>query len=181
MSERRKGMKNLMLRALITTSCLFAVVACGDDSSTSRDTSGDTATPSHSVVLRYETTGGCLMMGPNCATYVVYSDGTVEVYRTGENAPAEVVGSIPEAEVAAFLDSVDDTDFEALAAEVGPGTCNACVDGIDYIVTLTLADGPIELDSTIVNFDLTNDFFANVETLMEDVRAVGELAIQQRG
>lgn len=120
------------------------------------------------------------MMGPNCSTYVVYSDGTVEIYRTGESAPAEVVGSIPAAEVSAFLDSVKGTDFEALAVEVGPGTCNSCVDGIDMTLTLTLNDGPTELDSTIVNFDLSNDFFANVETLMEDVRAVGELAIQQR-
>jgi len=172
-------MKNLILRASTATACLFALAACGDDS-TSEGTTTDTAAAERSVVLRYETTGGCLMMGPNCATYVVYSDGTVEIYRTGENAPAEITGAIPEAEVAAFLDSVKDTDFEALAAEVGPGTCNACVDGIDYKLSLTLADGPVELDSTIVNFDFTNDFFANVETLINDVRAVGELEIQQR-
>ena len=120
-------------------------------------------------------------MGPNCATYVVNSDGSVEIYRTGENTPAEVEGSIPAAEVTAFLDSVKDTDFEVLIAEVGPGTCNACVDGIDVIATLTFADGPVTLDSTVVNFDPNNDFFANLERLMEDVRAVGELEIQQRG
>lgn len=163
--------------------CLTAVAACGDNSRTTENTASlptiGTAEPTE--VLRYEATGGCLMMGPNCATYVLYSDGTVEIFRTGENAPAEVTGSIPEAEVTAFLDSVTGTDFDALAAEVGPGTCNACVDGIDVLLTIVSSDGSTKLDSTVVNFDPTNDFFANVETLMEDVRGVGELAIQQRG
>ena len=165
----------------MTVGCLFIVAACGDTSKTTNSTTVQTTTSAPTEVLRYETNGGCQMMGPNCATYVVYSDGTVEVYRTGENAPAEVVGSIDEAEVTAFLDSVHDTDFDSLAAEVGPGTCNSCVDGIDILLTLTLADGPIKLDSTVINFNLNNDFFANVETLMEDVRAIGELAVQQGG
>lgn len=177
-----------MKRALTPLLGLLLVAACGDDNSTSNttatssdDTTVETTAPAATEALRYVTTGGCLMMGPNCATYVVYSDGTVEVYRTGENTPAEVVGSIPAAEITAFLDSVQDTDFDALATEVGPGTCNACVDGIDVIATLTFADGPVTLDSTVVNFDLSHPFFANLETLMEDVRAVGELPIQQRG
>ena len=176
-------MNNPLTRALVVTAGLLTLAACGDDNKTSNDTQTtvDTAAPAPAEVVRYEATGGCLMMGPNCATYVVYADGTVEIYRTGENAPAEVVGSIPEAEVSAFLESVQDVDFEALAAEVGPGTCNACVDGIDVILTLGLPAGSTTLDSTIVNFDPANDFFANVETLMEDVRAVGELDIQQRG
>ena len=171
--------RSLLLRALIATGCLFAVTSCGDDSTT-KNTTIETIAPERSEVVRYETIGGCLMMGPNCATYVVYSDGTVEIYRTGENAPAEVVGSIPANEVTAFLDSVKDTDFDGLAAEVGPGTCNSCVDGIDVVAAITFSDGRIELDSTIVNFDLSNDFFANLETLMEDVRAIGELVVQQR-
>jgi hypothetical protein len=173
-------MNRLLPLASIVSTCLLVVAACGDDSKTTQNTTVETVTPNRSEVLRYETTGGCLMMGPNCATYVVYSDGTIEIYRTGESAAAEVVGSIPAAEVSAFVDSVNGTDFESLAAEVGPGTCNACVDGIDITLTITLPDGPTELDSTVINFDLSNDFFANVETLMNDVRAVGELPIQQR-
>ncbi len=173
-------MNHLTLRALFASTCLLAVAACGGDNKTTQNTTVETVTPERTEVLRYETTGGCLMMGPNCATYVVYSDGTVEIYRTAENSPAEMVGSIPAAEVSAFVDSVNDTDFDALAVEVGPGTCNSCVDGIDITLILTLPAGPTELDSTIINFDLSKDFFANVETLMTDVRAVGELTIQQR-
>lgn len=174
-------MTNPLLRALITVGCLVGATGCAEGNSTSQGTTIETITPDRTEVFRYETTGGCLMMGPNCATYVVYSDGRTEVYRTGENAPAEVIGLIPEAEVTAFLDSVKGTDFEALADEVGPGTCNACVDGIDIKLTLNLDSTTTALDSTIVNFDVSNSFFANVETLMEDVRAVGELEIQQRG
>ena len=77
-------MNSLLTRALIVTTGLLAIAACGDDNKTQntpQDTTVDTATPDHSEVLRYETTGGCLMMGPNCATYVVYSDGAVEIYR----------------------------------------------------------------------------------------------------
>lgn len=175
--RRLNGMK--LRRTLTAVASLLALAACGDDSTTDA-TTVDSVAADPVEVVRYETTGGCLMMGPNCATYVVYSDGTVEIYRTDQGEPAEVIGSIPAAEVAAFLESVQDTDFDALASEVGPGTCNACVDGIDIVLTLTLASGPVELDSTVINFDLANDFFANVETLMTDVRAVGELAIQQR-
>lgn len=121
------------------------------------------------------------MMGPNCATSVVYTDGSVEIFRTGESAAAEVTGSIPEAEISAWLESVADLDVDALTIEVGPGTCNACVDGIDVKLTIGLADGPVVLDSTITNFDPEHPFFANLDTLMTDVTAVGELPIQQRG
>ncbi len=176
-----------LLRALAATSCLIAIAACGDDNASTRDATTETAAPGRSEVVRYETTGGCQMMGPNCATYVVYSDGTVEIYRAvdirpvGQGAPAEIVGAIPAAEVSAFLDSVKNTDFTALAAEVGPGICQSCFDGIDIVLTLGLGGEPVVLDSTVTNFDINNDFFANVETLMNDVRAVGELTVQQRG
>jgi hypothetical protein len=172
------------LRALSLVACLTVVAACGDDSSSS---SNDTAAPTTTAApaekvegVRYEVNGGCMMMGPNCATYVIYTDGTVEIYRTGENQPAEVTGSIPAEEIAAYLDSVKDVDFQALATEVGPGTCNACVDGTDAKVTIGL-DEEVVLDSTVINFDPEHPFFKALDSLMQDVYAVGELPIQQRG
>lgn len=171
------------LRALSVVACLTALAACGDDSSSSSNTDAPTTTaaPAERVEgVRYEVNGGCQMMGPNCATYVIYTDGTVEIYRTGENLPAEVTGSIPAEEIAAYLDSVKDVDFQALATDVGPGTCNACVDGVDMKVTIGL-DEPVVLDSTVVNFDPENQFFTALDSLMQDVYAVGELPIQQRG
>ncbi len=167
-------------RAALAVIGISLLAACGSDSdSGSSDTT--TAPPASVEALRYEANGGCQMMGPNCATWVVYTDGTVEIFRTGENAPAEVTGSIPEAEISAWLESVADLDVDALTAEVGPGTCNACVDGIDVKLTIGLDGGPVALDSTVTNFDPANPFFANLETLMADVTAVGELPIQQRG
>lgn len=172
------------LRALSLVACLSAVAACGDDSSSSSDATNaptTTVAPAEKVEgVRYEVNGGCQMMGPNCATYVIYTDGTVEIYRTGENLPAEVTGSIPAEEIAAYLDSVKDVDFQALATEVGPGTCNACVDGVDMKVTIGL-DESVVLDGTVINFDPENPFFVALDSLMQDVFAVGELPIQQRG
>lgn len=120
------------------------------------------------------------MMGPNCATYVVYTDGTVEIFRTGESKPAEVTGAIPAAEISAYLESISDVDVDVLADEVGPGVCNACVDGIDVKLSITVDSAPIVLDSTVVSFDPEHPFFVNLDRLMVDVFAVGELPIQQR-
>lgn len=121
------------------------------------------------------------MMGPNCATFVIYSDGAVEVYRTGENEPAELTGILPAGEIDAFIAGAAEIDFEALAARVGPGTCNACVDGIDVVLSLKLPDGDVQLDSTVVNFDPAEPFFTDVETLVADAAAAtGELPIETR-
>ncbi|MDO9175425.1 MAG: hypothetical protein Q7V62_11525, partial [Actinomycetota bacterium] len=94
-------------RAALAVIGISLLAACGSDSdSGSSDTT--TAPPAPVEALRYEANGGCQMMGPNCATWVVYTDGRVEIFRTGENAPAEITGSIPEAEISAWLESVAD-------------------------------------------------------------------------
>ncbi len=121
------------------------------------------------------------MMGPNCATYVVYDSGKVEVFRTGENAAAEITGTIPPAEVAAWLQSLEAVDFDALATAVGPGECQSCVDGVDITATIHGAGEPVVLDSTKLRFDPANGVFAGLERLMTDVRAVGQLDLRQRG
>jgi len=168
--------------ALLASTCLVALAACGSDSKSSSavETSGPSTTAAApEVAVRYETIGGCQMMGPNCPTYVVYTDGKVELSRTGETTGVEVTGSIPAAEVKAFLDSLKDVNLTDLGT--GPGTCQSCLDGVDTKLTVLGPDGPVTFDSTVVAFDPANAFFANVEKLMTDVRAVGELPIQQRG
>ncbi len=169
--------------ALLASICLIALAACGSDSKSSNsptDTGAATTAPAApEVAVRYESIGGCQMMGPNCPTYVVYTDGKVEVSRTGETTGVEVTGSIPEAEVKAFLDSLKDVDLTDLGT--GPGTCQSCLDGVDTKLTVLGPDGPVTFDSTVIAFDPANAFFANVEKLMTDVQAVGELPIKQRG
>ncbi len=169
--------RQLFPRLALLIAPLAVLAACGDDSD---GAPASTAAAPAVEALRYVANGGCQMMGPNCATYVVYSDGTVEISRTGEGTPAEVIGAIPAAEIAAYMDSVAGIDIDALADEVGPGTCNACVDGIDVVLTLTTADEQVVLDSTVIDFDPEHPFFVNLDLLMVDVFAVGELPILQR-
>ncbi len=135
--------------AVLLALLVLPSAGCGDDgaggaatsSSAPAVTDAPTTVPAEATeVFRYEAIGGCQMMGPNCATYVIYSDGSVEVYRTGENKPAELTGQLEDGEIDAFLAGAASIDFEALAAEVGPGTCNACVDGIDVVLTMALPD-----------------------------------------
>ena len=174
---------------------LTSLAACGDDSvdlgsSTDSTVPGNTAAPATAapataapapfVALTWADDGGCVVMGPNCPTYVVWSDGTVEISRTGEDGDPEVTGSIPESQVATWLATVAELDAAALADEVGPGSCNSCVDGADTLLTVHTDAGDVTLDSTKLAFDPANRFFADLEQLMSGVRAVGDLPLVNR-
>ena len=161
---------------LLRSPCSLALAACGDDSiddAGSSDTTAANAAPTTTaapvttvpapfVALRWADTGGCVVMGPNCPTYTVWSDGKVEISRTGEDTPPEVTGTIPVAEVEAWLASVADLDVDALAASVGPGSCQSCVDGADNLVTVHTSSGDVTVDSTKMAFDQSNAFFAGL-------------------
>jgi hypothetical protein len=173
---------------------LTSLAACGDDrivTGSSIDTTvpdttvpdttmPDTTIPAPYVALTWADDGGCVVMGPNCPTYVLWSNGTVEISRTGEDTEPEVTGTIPESLVATWLASVAGLDAAALADEVGPGSCNSCVDGADTLLTVRTANGDVTLDSTEMAFDTANEFFADLERLMTEVRAVGELPLIDR-
>ena len=174
--------------ALLLVALAVLPAACGDDEGATSPTSTPASTttapdtvPAPAVVLRYVEMGGCQMMGPNCPTYLIYGNGAVEVYRTGEDGPAVLMGQLADGEIDAFLAAATSVDFAELAATVGPGTCNACVDGVDVTVTMELPDGEVQLDSTVVNFDPANDFFADLQTLIADAAAAtGEMPLVQR-
>lgn len=175
------------LRLLATTGSivlLASLTACGDDrvvgGSSVDTTTPATTAPTPFVALTWADDGGCVVMGPNCPTFVVWSDGTVEISRTGEDTEPEVTGSIPAIVVATWLESVADLDVAALADDVGPGSCNSCVDGADTLLTVHTANGDVTLDSTELAFDTEHEFFAELERLMAGVRAVGELPLIER-
>jgi hypothetical protein len=176
------------LRALtLFAVVVLAVAACGDDSASSTDestpsTAAPTTTPpaDGDPVLVYEATGGCQMMGPNCPKFVVYPDGKVEVYRAGEQGPAEVTGTVDPASVQAFLDVAEAEDFDALVGRLPPGTCQACVDGVDILLDVKLNGQTESLNSSVVAFEESEPFFAALTTLIDQVSAVGELPIEQR-
>jgi hypothetical protein len=177
------------LLAAATTLVLFSsVAACGDDSvddgaagtASIAPAAPTTTVPAPFVALRWVDSGGCEVMGPNCPTYTVWNDGTVEISRTGDDAVPAVTGTIPASEVEAWLTSVADLDVAALAANVGPGSCQSCVDGADNLVTVHTSNGDTTLDSTKLAFDPANDVFAGLERLMTDVRTVGDLPLVTR-
>ena len=177
-----------LLAATATFALLASLAACGDDSiddgaagaGSTNATAPPTTVPAPFVAMRWVDSGGCEVMGPNCPTYTVWSDGKVEISRTGDDAPAEVTGTVPASEVQAWLTSVADLDVAALTAAVGPGSCQSCVDGADNLVTVHTSNGDISVDSTKLAFDQSNDFFAGLERLMNDVRAVGTLPLVTR-
>jgi hypothetical protein len=177
---QRHGTRVLALATVLAA--FTALGGCGDDSTVSQRSSPTPDTiPAPAVVLRYATTGGCVVLGPNCPTYTVWNDGTVEVSRTGVDGPAEITGHIPATKVRTWFATVRDLDAAALAAHVGPGTCNSCVDGADIVATVELPAGPVVLDSTKLAFDPADPTFAALERLMTDVRAVGALPVRSGG
>lgn len=176
------------LRALtLLASVVLAVSSCGDDAGSTSSSVETTPSPTTTApqadgdpVLVYEATGGCQMMGPNCPKFVVYPDGKVEIYRAGEQGPAEVTGTIDLEALAAFLAVAEAEDFDALVDRLPPGTCQACVDGVDILLDLKLNGQTESLNSSVVAFDEGEPFFAALTTLIEQVSAVGELPIEQR-
>jgi hypothetical protein len=184
-----------LLAATASLALFVSLTACGDDSvegagdgagaaatasPTAPPTEPPTTAPAPFVALRWVDTGGCEVMGPNCPTYVVWNTGTVEISRTGDDAPPAVTGTLPASEVDAWLASVADLDVDALAKVVGPGSCQSCVDGADSLVTVHTAAGEVTIDSTKMSFDQSAPFFADLERLMTDVRAVGTLPLVTR-
>jgi hypothetical protein len=176
-----------LLAATASLALLVSLAACGDDSVddagaslTAAPTAAPTTVPAPFVALRWVDSGGCEVMGPNCPTYVLWNTGAVEISRTGDAAPPAVTGTLPASEVDAWLASVADLDVGALATAVGPGSCQSCVDGADNMVTVHTANGEVTIDSTKMAFDQSNPFFAGLERLMTDVRAVGTLPLVTR-
>ena len=111
------------------------------------------------------------MMGPNCRTFGLWSDGTAGVYRNGAVAPTDpldrseaveltTIGSELTAELIAISDA---TDYDDLEARLSPGSCQACVDGIDYLLTLHTEAGPRHLSSNEFQFDQAEPLFRAVD------------------
>lgn len=194
-ARRPTGMRHLtdparatrLWRLVLAGGLLVGLAACGDDTvgsepSNTTATLPPTTAPAPFVALRHESDGGCQVLGPNCPTYVVWSDGRVELFRTGrEDDGAVLTGSVPVAAVDEWLTTVRDLDAAVLADEVGPGTCNSCVDGADIVVVTATGHGDETLDSTVLAFDPEHEVFAALGELMARVDDVGPLPIVESG
>lgn len=132
-------------------------------------------------------TGGCYMLGPNCRTFLVLSDGSFGAFR---NDPAAVLGVASSLEGADYTGTVDvrgltteinNADFAELMAMLPAGECRACFDGIDYEVRFVTPSGPEELSSATYAFDTSVPLFAELDEVIAVVAGAGELEPRARG
>jgi len=190
--------------ALIILIFSLAVAACGDDGSNGVEETASTEAPVATTNLVTSTTatpvlaepvplavvaetGGCFMLGPNCSTTLIMSDGTFGVFRTDpadvlavpdDIAAADITGQV---DVGALARTVSDTDFSSLRSQLEPGTCQGCVDGIDVTVRFHTAEGVEDLSSVEYDFDSDIDLFQYLQTIQTVIRDSGDLEPLPRG
>lgn len=157
------------LRVLFA-SALLLLAACGS-----------TQTPPEAGpgMIKIVQDGGCQMMGPNCPTYELSRDGTVRLFRTGEAAVVSEA-TLDTAVTDELWHQIADTNIAALTERAGPGTCRACVDGVDTVITYTNSEEEVTLDSTMIAFDDGEPFFAVFNEAIEAMAAAAPMPIQQR-
>lgn len=137
--------------------------------------------PPDAVVLSIDIVGGCFMMGPNCVRYEIHGDGHLDVFRLGGDTVEKVgEGSVEPIQVTDLWAEVRETDMDALRASLGPGTCQACVDGTDTMLTITVDGVTHTFDSVEVEFDETLPVFAIVAQILREADGQVEFPIVQR-
>ncbi|RPI22582.1 MAG: hypothetical protein EHM57_05095 [Actinobacteria bacterium] len=173
---------SLILPAIVAA---LALAACGaGDASGSADPTAPVTTTTAAPpqpLLQADLIGGCFMMGPNCVRYVIYDDASVEAHRLGNEAPELLwVAAIDESLVADLDAALAGADLEELRSRLGPGTCNACVDGIDTVLTITRDGAETVFDSAQVEFETSEPVFAAADRAVQAAAATGEVVIIQR-
>jgi hypothetical protein len=110
----------VVLVALLAAACASTPEAASETTTTS-------AVPY--VVVTVIQDGGCVMMGPNCPTYEISSDGSVALYRSGGEFVDQA--TIDLALVDAIVAELATTDLATLRQRLPQGECQGCYDGID--------------------------------------------------
>ncbi len=183
-----------MKNVAVAVALAMLVVACSPDSdapatetttSLAESTTSTTQAPPPQPVLVFtvETSGGCLMAGPNCAAYRFFSDGSVELLRLDvETRIPEATGSIDPSLVAAVSDALAEVDLADLHASLPPGECRGCYDGIDTTFIYEVPGQPNTFAS--VEVELTDSvplFAATWSALAEAELTLGQLEPEMRG
>jgi hypothetical protein len=107
----------------------LVVAACGSSGGGSTETTTTVEPIIPYVVVTVVQDGGCMMMGPNCPTYEISSDGSVALYRSGAEQVDQ--STIDTALVDAIVAESAGTDLDALRQRLPQGECQGCYDGID--------------------------------------------------
>lgn len=154
---------------LFALTLVVALAACGPDAAAPADR------PDAVTIIE---SGGCAMMGPNCATWTLHPDGSFSLSRSGED---EVVAesSINADTARELFDEIATTDMDAFMESLGPGTCMGCVDGIDTRVEIEGSSGQIVLDSTQVGFD-DSPLFILIDEVQSEMAQAAELPMETR-
>jgi hypothetical protein len=177
---------------------LIALAACGAGTeigaipTTAGPDAANGVTEPHSIsepvpLVAIAETGGCYMMGPNCATILVMSDGSFGVFRNDPAAVLAVPDTVVGADYTGFGDVSDlaaviaATDFISLKDELPPGECRACFDGIDYEVRFFTASGVEDLASVEHGFDDSLVLFAELAKVIRTADDAGQLKVMARG
>ncbi|MGH8911563.1 MAG: hypothetical protein ACRDVD_03550 [Acidimicrobiia bacterium] len=156
----------------------LVLTACGGAGSVSTESTPQPAASGPATITIIQE-GGCQMMGPNCPTYELDRDGTFRLFRTGD--PAVVTESqIDAATTAEVWDQLAEVDIAALIERAGPGSCQACVDGIDTVISYTVGTEEVSLASTAIAFDTGEPFFAVINEAIEAMGATAPMPIEQR-
>jgi hypothetical protein len=166
--------RTLILAAFVSV----ATVACSSEGDSSIFTAQ--AVEPDTVLVTVQQTGGCLMMGPNCPTYVVFADGTVDLLRSGQ--PDSVIDStvVDEAQVAKLLGDLAAADFAALRERLPVGECQGCYDGIDTVFVFGSAPDVVTFDSIETELTTSEPVFQSVWDIVGAARQSLQLPIKDR-
>ena len=154
----------------------LVLAACGGADSVSTESTSLIGAPAMITVTQE---GGCQMMGPNCPTYELDRDGTFRLFRTGD--PQVVTeAQIDAATAAEVWEQLSEVDIAALIDRAEPGSCQACVDGIDTVISYTVGTEEVNLASTAIAFDTGEPFFAVINEAIEAMGETAQLPIEER-
>lgn len=156
----------------------LVVAACGAAGGAFSSTT--TSTEPDRIILTVEQSGGCMMMGPNCPTYVVYADGHVDLYRTGEPDSLVDTTFVDESLVTDVITEIALTDFTALRRRLPAGECQGCYDGIDSVFVFPGASGDVTFDSITEELNSSEPLLANVWDIVAAAAESTNMPLEQR-
>lgn len=162
---------------LLLTACT-GTTTVEDDSTPEENTASSSA-----VAFKVTQSGGCVMIGPNCAEHTLREDGSVEVRRIdsdGTRGEVEGRGTIDQGQTDSWVDLVANTDFDALKLRLPAGTCSGCLDGVDYLYTIYQQGNSVTINSLDYQFSEAEPFFAMTTGVYEAMLNAALFEIQQR-
>lgn len=115
-------------------------------------------------VLVVVESGGCHQAGPLCRTLTFFADGTATVDWPEEADQAQQSYDLDPEVIGRWIDVVVATDLDVLVDSLPEGSCQGCVDGVDYTMTIDVAGTTTTLDSMVVEFVRDEPLFATAFT-----------------